>query len=86
VRNTRPLSSGDYAPGGCPRLGLVSLAIKDRISSKESESSDISLGATRLHIVDMDGGDRPLFSSDGGVVLLVFNGEVFNHAALRSEL
>ena len=43
------------------------------------------MGATRLRILDLDAGDQPLRSPDGDVAL-VFNGEIFNHRHLRSEL
>lgn len=49
------------------------------------ESGQVSLGATRLRILDLKSGDQPLKSPDGDVVL-VFNGEIFNHQQLRSEL
>ena len=45
----------------------------------------VGLGFQRLSIVDLEGGHQPMASDDGGVVIS-FNGEVFNHAALRSEL
>ena len=48
-------------------------------------SERMSLGATRLRILDLDGGDQPLFSSDRDVVV-VFNGEIFNYPELRTEL
>lgn len=49
-------------------------------------SSDfITLGATRLRILDLHGGDQPLFSPDRNVVV-VFNGEIFNQHELRAEL
>ena len=47
------------------------------------ESSDVSLGAVRLKIIDLVHGEQPM-RSDG--VVLVFNGEVYNHAELRAEL
>src|SRR5437763_13529327 len=48
-------------------------------------SEQVSLGATRLRIMDLEAGDQPLKSNDGDVVL-VFNGEIFNHQEIRSEL
>ena len=43
------------------------------------------MGATRLKIVDLAAGDQPFFSEDGDAVI-VFNGEVYNHLAIRREL
>jgi asparagine synthase (glutamine-hydrolysing) len=48
-------------------------------------SPKISLGAVRLRIIDLEGGDQPLFSADGNVVV-VFNGEIFNHREVRTQL
>jgi asparagine synthase (glutamine-hydrolysing) len=44
-----------------------------------------SIGATRLKILDLDSGDQPILSDDGDVAI-VFNGEIYNHRELRSEL
>ena len=49
------------------------------------ESSLCSMGATRLKIIDLGGGDQPILSEDGDVAI-VFNGEIYNHQELRSEL
>lgn len=49
------------------------------------ESACVSLGAVRLKIIDMAAGDQPMVSQDGNTVL-VFNGEIYNHCSLRSEL
>jgi asparagine synthase (glutamine-hydrolysing) len=49
------------------------------------ESDDVSLGAARLKIIDTKGGDQPIVSEDGETVI-VFNGEIYNHLELRSEL
>ena len=49
------------------------------------ESSLLSMGATRLKIIDLGSGDQPILSEDGNVAI-VFNGEVYNHQELRREL
>jgi asparagine synthase (glutamine-hydrolysing) len=49
------------------------------------ESEAVSLGAARLKIIDIDGGDQPIISADGDTVI-VFNGEIYNHLELRREL
>jgi asparagine synthase (glutamine-hydrolysing) len=46
---------------------------------------NVGLGIRRLAIIDLVTGDQPLYSEDGSVVL-VFNGEIYNHADLRREL
>ncbi len=49
------------------------------------ESDVVSLAATRLKIIDLAGGDQPVASENGDTVI-VFNGEIYNHAELRREL
>lgn len=49
------------------------------------ESACVSLGATRLKILDLAAGDQPMISEDGDTVI-VFNGEIYNHLELRREL
>jgi asparagine synthase (glutamine-hydrolysing) len=49
------------------------------------ESDTVSLGAVRLKIIDLAGGDQPILSGDGKTII-VFNGEIYNHAELRAEL
>jgi asparagine synthase (glutamine-hydrolysing) len=48
-------------------------------------SACASLGAVRLKIQDLTGGDQPIVSQDGSTVI-VFNGEIYNHFELRAEL
>lgn len=45
----------------------------------------LGLGHRRLAIIDVAGGRNPL-SDPEGHALLVFNGEIYNHEALRTEL
>ena len=49
------------------------------------ESDTVSLAATRLKIIDLESGNQPIVSADGDTVI-VFNGEIYNHAELRREL
>ncbi|WP_279355832.1 asparagine synthase (glutamine-hydrolyzing) [Fundidesulfovibrio agrisoli] len=45
----------------------------------------VSLAMRRLAIVDLSGGRQPIANEDGTVVT-VFNGEIYNHAAMRRAL
>lgn len=49
------------------------------------ESDGIFLGHRRLSIVDLGGGAQPMASADGRLVV-VFNGEIYNHGELRAAL
>lgn len=48
-------------------------------------SNVVSLGATRLKIIDLASGNQPIKADDGDTVI-VFNGEIYNYAELRVEL
>lgn len=45
----------------------------------------VTLGHTRLAIIDVDGGAQPMSNHDGSV-WVTFNGEIFNYIELRQEL
>jgi len=45
----------------------------------------VGIGMRRLSIVDLATGHQPL-SNEDGTVWIVFNGEIYNHAALREKL
>src|ERR1051325_2151059 len=46
---------------------------------------DVFLGHRRLSVVDLAGGHQPMSTSDGDLTV-IFNGEIYNHGELRSEL
>jgi len=48
-------------------------------------SEAASLGAVRLKIIDLEGGEQPMSSEDGGAVL-VYNGEIYNYREVRQTL
>jgi len=48
-------------------------------------ANGIAIGMRRLSIIDVAGGQQPIFN-EAGDVAIVCNGEIYNHLALRSEL
>ena len=48
-------------------------------------AENVALGMRRLSIIDVGGGRQPIYNEDGSIVV-VFNGEIYNHHALRQEL
>ena len=46
---------------------------------------NVGLGMTRLAVIDLETGDQP-YASEDGAIRAVFNGEIYNFGALRSEL
>jgi asparagine synthase (glutamine-hydrolysing) len=49
------------------------------------ESAGIRFGVRRLSIIDVPGGHQPIANEDG-TVIVAFNGEIYNHQALRARL
>jgi asparagine synthase (glutamine-hydrolysing) len=49
------------------------------------DSGPVALAARRLSIIDLDHGHQPIASEDGSVVV-VQNGEIYNHRELRGDL
>jgi len=68
-------------------LTAMAARLRHRGPDEKGTWSDdrLSLGVTRLAIVDVDHGQQPLCNEDGSIVL-AFNGEIYNHRALRAEL
>jgi asparagine synthase (glutamine-hydrolysing) len=72
-------------PSGVLTAGLSALVHRGPDQQGSFASEHVSLGATRLRIVDLDGGDQPMHSLDRDTVIS-FNGEIYNHRELRAEL
>jgi asparagine synthase (glutamine-hydrolysing) len=49
------------------------------------EKEPVFLGFRRLAIIDLAGGNQPMWTADGALGV-VYNGEIYNHAELRAEL
>lgn len=88
--STRP---DHFGPGAPAVLAAMQLAIAHRGPDDSGQHFDppgpqpggAALGFRRLSIVDLGGGHQPMASEDGQV-WVVFNGEIYNHMALRREL
>jgi asparagine synthase (glutamine-hydrolysing) len=76
---------GRSADSGVLRRIVASISHRGPDQNGIYSTQNVSLGAVRLKIIDLEGGDQPLESEDGDTVV-VFNGEIYNHAELRTEL
>lgn len=83
--------AGILAPRGAPvdrdLLARMTAALTHRGPDGDGFHVEpgVGLGHRRLSIIDVEGGHQPMFNEDGSVVI-VFNGEIYNHAELRPEL
>jgi len=81
--------SGFVGKGGMDDIHRMNDSIRHRGPDDEGfyhdEGKNLFFGFRRLSIVDIAGGHQPMFSSDGNIVI-VFNGEIYNHAEIRKEL
>lgn len=75
------LSSGDV---GLEMAGWLRHRGPDAIGSW-SDGHSVSLGHTRLAIIDLAGSEQPMLGA-GGTAALVFNGEILNYRELRRDL
>ncbi len=78
-------SDKQQADGAIIRRMVKSLAHRGPDALTHIVRGPVSLGHTRLSIVDIAEGDQPMLSDDGRFAL-VFNGEIYNYQRLRTEL
>src|SRR6185312_4933798 len=76
-------------PGGIDEAALRRMTAAMRHRGPDGDGfhieRGIGLGHLRLAIIDIGGGDQPMYNEDGSVVI-VFNGEIYNHNELRPKL
>jgi asparagine synthase (glutamine-hydrolysing) len=81
--------AGFVGPGERQVLQHMTDAIQHRGPDAEGhwieESTGVHLGFRRLAIIDLSGGSQPMWTADGAIGI-TFNGEIYNHVALRKEL
>jgi asparagine synthase (glutamine-hydrolysing) len=79
--------SGRLNPDIRAALPAMTHALSHRGPDGEGRMSDdhVTLGHRRLAIIDRAGGDQPMPNEDRSI-WVVFNGEIYNHHALRREL
>jgi asparagine synthase (glutamine-hydrolysing) len=76
---------GRKPPSGVLNRAIQSLHHRGPNQQGVHESNNVSLGAVRLKIIDLAGGDQPMHAESGNYTI-AFNGEIYNHAELRREL
>jgi len=74
----------DDAPLMLQRM-LTTIAHRGPDSSAWFDEATAGLGHARLSIIDLEGGQQPLFNEDENLVL-VCNGEIYNYEELRAGL
>jgi asparagine synthase (glutamine-hydrolysing) len=81
--------AGFVGPGAVSQLDAMMARLvhrgPDDAGQWISEKDRVFLGHRRLSILDLDCGRQPMETADGSLVV-TFNGEIYNHAALRGEL
>ena len=68
-------------------LSRMAEAVRHRGPDGEGYLSDgrFAMGMRRLSIIDLEGGDQPIWNEDE-IVAVCFNGEIYNYLELREEL
>ncbi len=81
--------AGFIGSGGCDVLKRMTTALAHRGPDDEGffveERKALHLGHRRLSILDLAQGAQPMATPDGDLVI-IFNGEIYNHGELRAEL
>lgn len=78
---------GSFGPDLDPPLDRMESCQRHRgPESTGTHTDDLAkLSNQRLRVIDVEGGDQPIYNEDGDVVV-VYNGEIYNFGSLRKEL
>src|SRR5215475_2858760 len=82
---------GRFNLDGRPAMAREITAMRDVMTHRGPDGDGlfvdgpIGLGHRRLSIIDLAGGRQPITNEDG-TVTIVFNGEIYNFAEIRTEL
>lgn len=82
--------AGVFDPAGPPSESVLS-SMTDCLAHRGPDDAGVHVDGPvafahrRLSIIDPEGGHQPLFNEDGSVAV-IFNGEIYNHRALRDDL
>lgn len=77
-------TDGPIEPGLAQRM-CATLQHRGPDSQGFFEDEGIALGVARLAVIDVEGGDQPIYSEDRSL-LVVCNGEIYNYRELRRQL
>jgi asparagine synthase (glutamine-hydrolysing) len=66
-------------------IGCLTHRGPDGCGTWKGQQNQVSLGQTRLAIIDLAGGQQPMKSWDD-IYVITFNGEIYNYRDLRAEL
>jgi len=80
-------TSSKRLPGADGDMARMLAAIRHRGPDEQGFhiESRVALGAARLAIIDLAGGDQPIYSEDRGICV-VYNGEIYNYREHQSRL
>jgi asparagine synthase (glutamine-hydrolysing) len=86
ILDWRGMVNPGFSPG-LHQLKAMSHALRHRGPDGEGylQRPALGLAHTRLSIIDLAGGQQPIFNEDGSIAV-VFNGEIFNYLELRNML
>lgn len=85
--------AGFMLKDGAPAAQATLEALADRLAHRGPDGrgfhlrGSVGLAQTRLAIIDLEGGDQPLFEhADGSGIAMVANGEIYNDPEIRRAL